>query len=153
MKFKITFFYRGVLIEGEGQRYRIFSKLFSLNSKLTTDDGLVIAEMKRKSWWRMSYTVQTNNGLYDLTNVGMDQDLIHRESGTRLYNMGIPEFFIGRKVIATYSESKNETEFLTNLTRKFTQQIRYELDYEIKVEEHWQAILLVTCNLWARTHK
>jgi len=153
MKFKITISYRRILIEGEGERYCVFTKLFSLNSKLATDDGLVIAKMKRKSWWRMNYTVQTNNGLYDLISEGLGQNLIHRDSGTRLYHMGAPEFLIGREVVATYSESKNENEFVADLKRKLTQQIRYEFDYEIKSEEHWQAILLASCNFWARTNK
>ncbi|QEQ96925.1 hypothetical protein [Neptunomonas concharum] len=101
MKLTLAPILRGLEItNGEGKLiYK--NKLFSLSSEIQDENGVVLATLKRKGWWHLTFSVITPDGEYELEGKWGDFKLTSYRTGELFITNSGVEFYTSHGIRVT----------------------------------------------------
>ena len=84
MDFTVTKQINRLCVENESEQYYFKNKLFSLSSVLKDQDGKIVASMKRKSWWNLSFDLAASQQKYNFVS-GLNDCVLYLDSTNQEY--------------------------------------------------------------------
>lgn len=108
---------RGLEITNGDEKLIFRNKLFSLSSEITDENGDIIATLKRKGWWYLTFSLTTKDGEYELLGKWGEFQLISNESNEVFNTNSSIEFYNAKGIRVTEFKRSNDfgSQYLLNI--------------------------------------
>ena len=134
MKYQISPTLTQLEIRSDGETLIFKNNLFSLSSTLRDGNGNVIATLKRRNWWRLSFLLTTHNDVYDIVRKWGELSILSTSTGEQFKTNSSIELYTDKGI--------RVTKFIRvkNLSANYT--------LSIQTTTHVIALLMASCLLY-----